>query len=198
MSTILPMSRAPVRETSARDRILLTAHDLFYREGIRATGIDRIIAEAGVTKVTFYRQFPSKNDLVVAYLDYRHALWMGWFAEALRRHRRLRQPPINALVPVLQEWFSSSDFRGCAFINAVVEFDGTLPEVLEISRRHKAEMTGLIAELLRASGQAEMKAQAVATAVDGAIVRCQMDGAPVNALKSLDLILRSLAHERPA
>ena len=52
------------RPQGARDRILHTAHDLFYREGIRATGIDRIIATAGVTKVTFYRHFPSKNDLI--------------------------------------------------------------------------------------------------------------------------------------
>ncbi len=86
---------APDREMSARDRILQTAHDLFYRDGIRATGIDRIIAEAQVTKVTFYRHFPSKNALVGAYLDYRHALWMGWFADALHRHRRPRQPPID-------------------------------------------------------------------------------------------------------
>ena len=56
-----------------RERILRTAHDLFYRDGIRATGIDRVIAESGVAKVTFYRQFPSKDDLVLAYLDFRHA-----------------------------------------------------------------------------------------------------------------------------
>ncbi len=194
MSTILPVSKIPDTKISARDRILWTAHDLFYRDGIRATGIDRIIAEAGVTKVTFYRHFPSKNDLVVAYLDYRHARWITWFADALDRHRTAGQPSINVLVPVLQEWFSSSDFRGCAFINAIVEFDGTLPGVLEISRRHKAEVTGLISELLPSSGQPETKAQAVAMAIDGAIVRCQMDGAPIDALKSLDLILRSLAH----
>ena len=60
---------------SARDRILRTAHDLFYRDGIRATGIDRVIAESGVAKLTFYRHFPSKNDLIRAYLDYRHQRW---------------------------------------------------------------------------------------------------------------------------
>eukprot|EP01031_Cornospumella_fuschlensis_P009142 gene9142-11228_t len=54
----------------ARDRILVTAHDLFYRDGIRATGIDRIIAESGVAKLTFYRHFPSKDELVKAFLNY--------------------------------------------------------------------------------------------------------------------------------
>jgi len=57
---------ADLNALPARQRILLTAHDLFYQEGIRATGIDRIIKESGVTKVTFYRHFPSKNDLITA------------------------------------------------------------------------------------------------------------------------------------
>jgi AcrR family transcriptional regulator len=61
-----------IGDLSARDRILRTAHDLFYADGLRATGIDRVIAEAGVTKVTFYRHFPSKNDLILAYLNLRH------------------------------------------------------------------------------------------------------------------------------
>ena len=73
-------------ELSARERILLTAHDLFYSDGVRATGIDKVIAEARVTKVTFYRHFPSKNDLIRAYLDYRHERWMSWFKDALNRH----------------------------------------------------------------------------------------------------------------
>ncbi|WP_394700542.1 TetR/AcrR family transcriptional regulator [Thiomicrorhabdus sp.] len=72
----------------ARERILLTAHDLFYREGIRATGIDRLIREAGVTKVTFYRHFPSKNDLILAFLHYRHQRWMDWFASGAENSRK--------------------------------------------------------------------------------------------------------------
>src|ERR1700761_9011750 len=77
---------AQTQVPAARDRILLTAHDLFYGEGIRATGIDRVIAASGVTKVTFYRHFPSKNDLILAYLDLRHGRWMDWFNGALERH----------------------------------------------------------------------------------------------------------------
>lgn len=61
----------------ARQRVLLTAYRLFYRDGIRATGIDRVIAESGTTKATFYRHFPSKNDLVSAYLVHRHDRWMA-------------------------------------------------------------------------------------------------------------------------
>ena len=74
----------------ARQRILLTAHDLFYQEGIRATGIDRIIKESGVTKVTFYRHFPSKNDLITAFLAYRHQQWLTWFSTAWRNGSTIR------------------------------------------------------------------------------------------------------------
>jgi AcrR family transcriptional regulator len=188
----------PAKKTSdevaipARDRILRTAHDLFYREGIRATGIDRIIAASGVTKVTFYRHFPSKNDLIRAYLEYRHDLWVSWFVDALNRHQLPRRQPSAALVPALEEWFKSNDYRGCAFINTVVEFDGVLPEVLEISRRHKLEMTQVIASLLPVSKHRERDAQAVAMAIDGAIVRAQMDKSTADALKILDVLLRSL------
>lgn len=177
----------------ARERIMRTSHDLFYREGIRATGIDRIIAESGVTKVTFYRYFPSKNNLITAYLEYRHELWMCWFVDALNRHQLTHRQPIGALVPALEEWFQRSDYRGCAFINTVVEFDGALPEVLEISRRHKLEMTQVIASLLPESKHREVDAQIVAMAVDGAIVRAQLDKTTADALKILDVLLRSLS-----
>ncbi len=66
-----------MQANTPRERILLAAHDLFYRESTRATGIDRVIAESGVAKVTLYRHFPSKNDLICEFLEYRHLLWMA-------------------------------------------------------------------------------------------------------------------------
>jgi AcrR family transcriptional regulator len=177
----------------ARERILLTAHDLFYREGIRATGIDRVIAEAGVTKVTFYRHYPSKNALICAFLEYRHERWMAWFIEALQRHGGASPVKgLDALVPTLAEWFRDESFRGCAFINSVGELGGTLSEVVDIARRHKQEMTSAIASLLPASTRRKQDTQSVALAVDGAIVRAQFDETPDAALKALSRILRSI------
>lgn len=173
----------------ARDRILKTAHDLFYREGIRATGIDRIIAESRVTKVTFYRHFPSKNDLIEAVLEYRHRVWMAWFVDALNRRRKMG---LNALVSALEEWFSDRGYRGCAFINAVVEVGGVLPEAVEISRQHKQDMMQTISTLLPASSHRKRDAEAVAMAVDGAIVRAQMAETPGMALKVLKTLLGSI------
>jgi AcrR family transcriptional regulator len=172
----------------ARERILLTAYRLFYREGIRATGIDRIIAESGVTKVTFYRHFPSKNTLICEFLEYRHQRWIAWFVDALQRYGG----GITALTPALAEWFHDEDFRGCAFINSVGELGGTVPAVVEITRRHKQDMTSAIADLLPQTVQREQDAQAVALAVDGAIIRAQFDQTPDAALLLLERILRAL------
>jgi len=173
---------------SARDRILRTAHDLFYRDGVRATGIDRVIAESGVAKLTFYRHFPSKNDLIRAYLDYRHRRWMAWFADALARHGG----GPDAIVPAVGEWLRDPAYRGCAFINSVGELAGTLPEVVDIARAHKADVTAAIAAALPASHRRDPLAQAVALAVDGAIVRAQFDAAPDAALKALRRVVKSL------
>jgi AcrR family transcriptional regulator len=175
---------------SARDRLLDTAHRLFYGDGIRATGIDRVIAEARVTKVTFYRHFPSKDELVLAYLALRHDLWMAWWRDALRRHAR-RGP--RAVVPALGEWFAGEGFRGCAFLNAVGELGATHPEIAAIARAHKDEMADEIASLLPAGAGRAAAARAIAMAIDGAIVRAQAEGEGGPALKVLGDIVDALA-----
>lgn len=167
--------------SAARQRILLTAHDLFYRDGIRATGVDRVIAESGVTKVTFYRHFPSKNDLVLAFLAHRHARWMAWFDDALTRHGNTA----SALVPVLGEWASEPGYRGCAFINSVGEMAHALPEVVTLSRQHKQDMVARIATLLPAGPSRHDDAEALGLALDGAILRAQFDQHPHAALATL-------------
>lgn len=189
----MPRNITPnLKNRPAYERILLTAHDLFYREGIRATGIDRVIAESGVTKVTFYRHFPSKNDLIRAFLAYRHERWMAWFTDALQRHGASRGKGIDALVPALGEWFGGTGYRGCAFINSVGELGGALPDVVDIARRHKREMATAIANLLPPSRHRQKDAQAIALVVDGAIVQTQLDETPDAALKTLDRLVKSL------
>ncbi len=185
------MQKKPIPDTPAlppHERILLTAHELFYREGIRATGIDRVIAEAGVTKVTFYRHFPSKNALIQEFLEYRHQLWMAWFIDALQRNGN----NIKALVPALAEWLRDGNFRGCAFINSVGELSGQLPEVLEITRHHKQEMTSIIENLLPYSNKRKQDAQVLALAIDGAIIRTQFEQSPDDALRALNRFVKLL------
>ncbi|SFP16458.1 transcriptional regulator, TetR family [Variovorax sp. PDC80] len=184
----------------ARERILLTAHDLFYADGIRATGIDRVIAASAVTKVTFYRHFPSKDDLVRAFLDHRHARWMAWFVDALgRRGAHERSGDAQALLllaDVMAEWFTDPVFRGCAFINAVAEVGGSVEGAAERARDHKREMVEVIADLLPTTLPQRMAlAQAAAIGIDGAIVKAQMGGAELvrEAVEDLRRLLRALA-----
>ena len=184
----------------ARERILLTAHDLFYADGIRATGIDRVIAASAVTKVTFYRHFPSKDDLVRAFLDHRHARWMAWFVDALgRRGAHERSGDAQALLllaDVMAEWFADPVFRGCAFINAVAEVGGSVEGAAERARDHKREMVEVIADLLPTTLPQRMAlAQAAAIGIDGAIVKAQMGGAELvrEAVEDLRRLLRALA-----
>lgn len=176
-----------------RQRILLTAHDLFYRDGIRATGIDRIISESGVAKVTFYRHFPSKNELIEAFLAYRHDQWLSWFSRSLEQQATRRGDVMLALVPCLEEWFSSPYYRGCAFINTAVELADMLPESLKIARQHKKQMAEVIASHLPTIPEREQRAEMLSMLIDGAIVKVQIEQQPQNALLLLSEMLKTLA-----
>lgn len=195
------------QQCSPRERILHTASRLFYQAGIRATGIDQIIAESAVSKVTFYRQFPSKNALILAFLAERHQRWIAWFSQALQRHGGT----LPALLPTLAEWFKGNAllgsglensgevgekvseeegmqanlFRGCAFINSLAEIGGTVEGVTAITRQHKQDMTQAIACLLPESEHRLQDAEGIAMLVDGAIIRAQYDVEPDAALKAL-------------
>jgi AcrR family transcriptional regulator len=180
----------PTPDMPARQRLLLTASRLFYQEGIRATGIDRVIAESGVTKVTFYRHFASKNLLICAYLTHRHERWMAWFGDALERHASAGG--LATLGAALGEWLHDEGFRGCAFLNSVSELGEALPEVVALTRAHKHEMTAAIARLLPASPHRGRLAHAAALAVDGAIVQAQFANDSDATLASLALTLHAL------
>jgi AcrR family transcriptional regulator len=191
-----PSARA---RPSARDRILHTAQVLFYGHGIRSTGIDRIIAEAGVTKVTFYRHFPSKDDLIRAYLEHRHATWTAWFREALAVSRarqtdeERQKAPLAPVLDAARAWFAAADFRGCAFANTVAEAGPALSEVNGIATRHKQEVCDAIAALLPVTDASRGIAWAATLALDGAAVNARLGPPSAEAaLAGLSELLRSL------
>jgi AcrR family transcriptional regulator len=108
--------------TSARERILTTAYDLFSRRGVRAVGIDEVIHHAGVAKATLYRHFPSKDDLVLAFLQRREEQWTKGFVEAGARKRgKTPEERLLAIFDVFDDWFRSPAFDQCAFINVLLE-----------------------------------------------------------------------------
>lgn len=195
MNKIQISKKENISASSARDRILITAHDLFYCHGIRATGIDLIIANAEVTKTTFYRHFPSKHALIITFLHYRHDKWITWFSEAIVRNGN----NINAICPALAEWFDQPPYRGCAFINTVTELAEELPEVVEISKSHKQDMNNVIEQALNNTVDIKDKdknkselAATIGLAVDGAIIQSQYDKASTAPLTFLQQIINSL------
>lgn len=161
----------------SRERILVAAHALFYKEGIRATGIDKIIEQAPVSKLTFYRQYASKDDLIRAYLDFRHEKWISWFQTSLEQARGAGLLPVDALASTLRDWFSSPDFRGCAFLNAAAELGSSDPKILETVRQHKQDMASVLDKVFE--GDAVPVGRLLALVIDGAIVHAQM-GQPID------------------
>ena len=168
---------------SVRDKILRTAHDLFYSTGFKATGVDTLIKEAKVTKVTFYRHFPSKSLLILAYLHYRHEIWMNWFEASLRRNLDAGQTSSDALSATLYEWFVSPEFHGCAFINASAEAksEDIESEIKAICRDHKLETKKMITSLTKIAD--ERVINEIMLLIDGAIIHAQM-GVDTDALIS--------------
>jgi len=108
--------------TSPRERVLEAAYDLSSRHGIRAVGIDDVISRAGVAKATLYRHFPTKDDLVLAFLHRREHRWTREFVEAESRRRgSTPRERLLAIFDVFDEWFHRDDFEGCSFINVLLE-----------------------------------------------------------------------------
>ena len=105
----------PKQQTSkARQRILETAERLFYQEGVRAVGVDRIIAEAGVAKMSLYKHFPSKDDLILAVLKHREENMLEFFRSAMERHRKKAKNPLKAFFAALKDFFESvADDSSC-------------------------------------------------------------------------------------
>jgi AcrR family transcriptional regulator len=129
------------------DQILNAASLLFYREGIRAVGIDRIIEDANVAKATLYRHFPSKDHLVAAYLQARHERVIHSLQDVLSAPIAPRDQ-IGLIFQRLHEKADSPEFRGCAFALAVAEH-GDSERVVSVARTHKKMVRDIFATIMR-------------------------------------------------
>ena len=122
--------------SARREHLVETALRLFYEKGFHATGIDTILAESGVAKMTLYKYFKSKDDLILAALELRDRRWMGWFGGELKRRGKTPRQRLLAVFDILGDWFGQDEFRGCLFLNAASEYCGlepgsaTLPPVI--------------------------------------------------------------------
>lgn len=173
------MGRTKATTSEARQRLIETADRLFYEEGFRAVGIDRIIAEAGAAKATLYVHFPSKDDLILAVLEYRERSVSEFFRSSMERHSQAKGP-LGPFFAALKEWFESPGFRGCAFQNAAVELADPAHPGAEFSRGFKQRFSEFLREQIETSlGKKFAKlTPAVSLLVEGAIVTAVIQGKP--------------------
>lgn len=171
--------RRTERSSAARQRILDTAYRLFYALGIRAVGVDRIIAESEVAKATFYKHFPAKDDLVVAYLDTVDALWTGQLREAAAA---VGPDPADQLVGMFDALGNAcrrDGYRGCAFINAAAESQPGTP-VHERTVAHKAAVLAWVRDVAERAGarDADALARSLTLLLDGGLASGSLDASP--------------------
>jgi AcrR family transcriptional regulator len=142
-----PKQRRPAAQT--REHVLDVAHELFYWRGIRATGIDRVAAEAGVAPTALYRLFPSKDALVAAYIERAERRYREWFEQATAADDRTPAERILSLFEALAERTRPDICRGCPFMLALTEFPDAEVEAHQSSVRLKQWVRGRLRRLAK-------------------------------------------------
>jgi AcrR family transcriptional regulator len=145
----------PRWKPGARERILDTAYQLFSRRGVRDVGVDEVIERAGVAKATLYRHFPSKDDLVVAFLEQREERWtIGWVETEARRRGSSSEEQLLAIFDAFDEWFRREDFEACSFINVLLEL-GPQHAAGSASVQHLENIRSIVRNLAEETGLRE-------------------------------------------
>ncbi|MCU1551823.1 MAG: TetR/AcrR family transcriptional regulator [Glaciihabitans sp.] len=175
------MVETAAKKASPRQKLLAAADELFYNEGIRSVGIDRVIERAGVAKGSLYYNFGSKDDLIKEYLLGRHAAWTARIDAAIAAQSDPKSR-VLAVFDVLGELFAEPDYRGCAFMNAVAEAPEGGPE-LAAAANFRAWLHGMFDDLVTALGaqNPSLVAGQLVILYDGAVSAAQMDSSPAAA-----------------
>jgi AcrR family transcriptional regulator len=179
------MSRWPAKQ-AMQERILATADRLFYSQGIRAIGVDTVAAEIGISKRTLYNYFPSKDELVVAYLKRRYVV-----------PKPTDEPPLEQILAAfdrLERGFANENFRGCRFVNAVTELGETVAKIAaEVKEQRRLWFRELLTRLNAADADCLATQLAILSegAISAALVR--RDPALARAAKAAAMVLMAAA-----
>jgi AcrR family transcriptional regulator len=186
-----PMKQVPMKQRSGRsrtspakkskragERIFDVAADLFYRQSIRSVGVETIVEQAGVSKISLYRSFASKDDLIVAYLENRNAEYWKLLDRMLERHRNDPRAQLRALIGYIADRTTTPGYRGCPFINYAAEFPDPSHPGHRVAATNKTEMRRRLVALIEAIGiaVAAHTADAIFLLIDGAYASSQTLG----------------------
>jgi AcrR family transcriptional regulator len=181
--------------TTARDRLLTAASKLFHEGGIQATGVDSIIEAAGVAKATFYRHFPSKDDLVVAWLRDPRTRWHDRVRARVEESRAAPDEAIPLFFEAVAEWLENEGYRGCPYLNTAVEITEPTHPALLVVLEYLQEVEDYITGLVAAAGyrNPRMLAMELQTLLAGAISLAVARRSGAYALSARDAAMSILA-----
>ena len=162
----------PKGEESARERILATASELFYREGIRAIGVDTVVEQSGVSKTSLYRLFESKDGLIAAFAAEQDRLFWAWWDHIEEQHADDPRALLDALLSGIAKRIGRPAYRGCPFLNLTAEFPDQNHPGRVIARSNKEEMRVRLANIVAKLGAADPNrvASQIALIINGAYV----------------------------
>jgi len=147
------LAQQPPAEAGARERILAAAYELFSRQGVRAVGVDAVVERAGVARMTLYRHFKSKDELVLAFLERREQLWTReWLQAEVERRAADPRERLLAIFDVFDEWFQADDFEGCSFINVLLETADSANPINQASATYLARIREFLEGLASDAG----------------------------------------------
>ena len=192
------MARTQSSRPSARDRILAAASELFYKEGVQNVGIDRIIAESGVAKMSLYNHFKSKDALIAAWLQQQQENWQPWFQAAVESQAMTPEDRLLTIFDTLQAWFEQSNFRGCAFINSIVELVDPAHPGYQVALKNKQATFDYILKLVKAAGLSNPQAltQQLVILMNGATVVAMMQQSSEAAIRAKEAAAVLIARSR--
>lgn len=178
----------------ARDRVFDVASDLFYRKGIRAVGVEEIVQQAGVAKISLYRSFQSKDELIVAYLERNNAAYWRQLDALLAPHAGDPRAWLDALMEHLAERTTQPGYRGCPYINYCGEFADRAHPGHRVAQANKREWRRRLLRAVEALGAAEPKrlADSLMLLVEGAYALSQTLGGRAGPGKAIVWAARAL------
>ena len=183
---------------SVEDRILDSACQLFYKEGVQATGIERVLSRAGAAKASLYAHYGSKDDLVRAYLERQAEAWMSRVRERIGPAEG--RAGLLRLFDLLGDFAGRKDFRGCPFLNATSELADPSHPARTVMRRQREWLHGLVRGLLSAAGVGDLDrvTRAIVVLHDGALASAVLDGDPGAAAAARFAVERLLEATAPS